>query len=125
MEYNIKITHNAPTFEQFKVWGVKEAYPTFYINIIFYNKQDNSEELTLNVKIDGHYYCCGSINFEDINFSLNSYKINNNMTKKQVGDLLQDQKIINIYEKILTESIAGSMIPNDPVGILEQLWDEF
>jgi hypothetical protein len=36
-----------------------------------------------------------------------------------------DQNIINIFQKSLEESIKDSMIPNDPIGILEQLWNKF
>jgi hypothetical protein len=117
MLYNIKVTHTAPTFKQFEEWGIKEAYPEFYINIIFYNQE--KEELSFKVKIEGHYYCCGSRNFEDINMSLSTYKINNNMSKEQIDELLESDDIKEILEK----SIKDSMIPNDPIGILERLWD--
>jgi len=123
MAYGINVTHTAPTFKQFEEWGIQQAYPTFYINITFYKQE--KEELSFRVKITGHYYCCGSRNFEDINISLDSYKINNNMSNEQVDDLLNDQNIISDFEKRLEESIKDSMIPNDPIGILEQLWDKF
>jgi hypothetical protein len=58
-------------------------------------------------------------------FSLDSYKINDNITKEQVNNLLNDQNIINNFANSLEESIKDSMIPNDPIGILEQIWDEF
>jgi hypothetical protein len=120
MSYNIKVTHTAPTFKQFAEWGVERAFPTFYINIIFYKEE--KEELSFVVKITGHYYCCGSRNFEDIDISLDTYKINNNnISKEQVSKLLDNDDI----KKILEESIKDSMIPNDPIGILEQLWDNF
>jgi hypothetical protein len=119
MEYNINVTHTAPTFKQFEEWGVEEAFPDFYINITFHKEE--KEELSFRVKVSGHYYCCGSRNFEEISMSLDTYNINNNMSKEQVGELLEDDHII----KILKESIKDSMIPNDPIGILEQIWDEF
>jgi hypothetical protein len=78
-----------------------------------------------DVTINGDFYCSGSRNFEGINFSLDSYKINDNITKEQVNNLLNDQNIINNFAKSLKESIKDSMIPNDPIGILEQIWDEF
>jgi hypothetical protein len=121
MAYNIKVTHTAPTFKQFAEWGIERAFPTFYVNITFHNKETNMEDLSFKVKITGHYYCCGSRNFEDIEISLDTYKINNNMSKEQVGELLECDNIKQIVE----ESIKDSMIPNDPIGILEQLWDEF
>ena len=119
MTYIIKVTHTAPTFNQFEEWGVEQAFPTFYINMTFY--KDEKEELSFRVKITGHYYCCGSRNFEDIEIILDTYKINNNMSKEQVRELLDGDYI----KTILEESIKDSMIPNDPIGILEQLWDEF
>jgi hypothetical protein len=119
MSYNIKITHTAPSFKQFAEWGVERAFPKFYINITFH--KDEKEELSFVVKINGHYYCCGSRNIEDIDISLDTYKINNNMSKEQVGKLLEGDNI----QEILEESIKDSMIPNDPIGILEQLWDNF
>jgi hypothetical protein len=125
MTYNIKVTHTAPTFKQFEEWGIEQAYPTFYMDIIFYDEKDNIEVVSFRMKINEHYYCSGSRNFEDINISLESYKINNNTTKEHINNLLNDQNIINIFANSLEESIKDSMIPNDPIGILEQIWDEF
>ncbi len=121
MIYNINVTHTAPTFKQFEEWGIQRAYPTFYINITFYGKKKKKEELSFRVKITGHYYCSGSRNFEDITMRLDTYKINNNMSKEQIIELLEDDNLKNILE----ESIKDSMIPNDPIRILEQLYDEF
>lgn len=58
--------------------------------------------------------------------TLDTYKINNNMSRKEVAELLEGDNI----KKILEESIRGSMIPNDPMGILEdgiieQIWNKF
>jgi hypothetical protein len=125
MEYNIKITHTAPTFKQFEEWGIQQAYPTFYMDIIFYDVKNNIEVVSFKIIIKGDYYCCGSRNFESINISLNSYIINNHVTKEQISNLLNDQSIINNFKKSLEESIKDSMIPNDHIGILEQIWDKF
>ncbi len=119
MTYIIKVTHTAPTFKQFAEWGVERAFPKFYINITFY--KDEIEELSFRVKITGHYYCCGSRNFEDSEIILDTYKINNNMSNEQVSELLEGDDV----KTILEESIKDSMIPNDPIGILEQIWDNF
>jgi len=116
MSYNIKVTHSAPTFEQFQEWGIERAFPTFYIDIAFH--KDEKEELSFRVKITGHYY--GSQNFEDIDISLDTYNIHN-MSTTQVSELLDDDNIKNVLEK----SIQNSMIPNDPIGILETVWDKF
>jgi hypothetical protein len=43
------------------------------------------------------------------------------MSKEQVGELLEGDNI----QEIIKDSISGSMIPNDPIGILEQIWDQF
>lgn len=89
MTYNIKVTHTAPTFKQFEEWGVQNAFPDFYINITYHKEE--KEELSFRVKITGHY--CGSQNFEDIDISLDAYKINNNMRKEQVSELLDNDDI--------------------------------
>jgi hypothetical protein len=55
---------------------------------------------------------------------LESYKITalpHGMSKEEISELLECNEIKNIIE----EGIKGSMIPKDPNGILEQLWDEF
>jgi hypothetical protein len=125
MTYIIKVTHTSPTFKQFEEWGIQQAYPTFYMDIIFYVEKDNIELVSFRMKIIGDYYCSGSRNFEGINISLDNYKINDNITKEKVNNLLNDQNIINIFAKSLEESIKDSMIPNDPIGILEQIWNIF
>ena len=119
MTYIIKVTHTAPNFKQFASYGIIEAFPTFYINIIFY--MNDLEILLFIIKITGHYYCCGSSNFEDINIELDSYKNNVNMSKEKIIELLEGDDI----KIILEESIKDSMIPQDPIRILEQLWDKF
>ena len=73
MTYIIKVTHTAPNFKQFASYGIIEAFPTFYINIIFY--MNDLEILLFIIKITGHYYCCGSSNFEDINIELTKLNI--------------------------------------------------
>jgi hypothetical protein len=95
------------------------------MDIIFYGEKDNIEVVSFRMKINGNYYYSGLRNFEGINISLDSYKINDNITKEQVNNLLNDQNIINNFTKSLEESIKDSMIPNDPIEILEQIWDEF
>ena len=125
MTLNIKIIHTAPTFKQFEEWEIQQAYPTFYMDITFYSEKDNIKVVSFRIVIKGDYYCCGSRNFEGINISLDNYKIHNNITKEQVSNLLNDQNIINNFKKSFEESIKDSMIPNDPIGILEQLWDKF
>ena len=118
MLYDIKVSHTSPTFKQFEEWGVQNAFPTFYLNITFYNEE--KEQLSFRIKIEGHYYCSGSRNFEDIKMKLDSYKILNDMSKEEVNILLENDNII----EFVRECIKDSMIPNDPIGILELLWDE-
>jgi hypothetical protein len=125
MTYNIEVTHTAPSFKQFEEWGIEKAYPIFFMDIIFYREENNLEVVSFQIIIKGDYYCCGSRNFENIHFCFVSYNIKNNITEKQVSDLLNDQNIIKTFKKSLEESIKDSMIPNDPIGILEQLWDKF
>jgi hypothetical protein len=43
------------------------------------------------------------------------------LSNEQINELLESEDL----QKILEESIKGSMIPNDPIGILEKIWDEF
>ncbi len=119
MVYKIKVTHTAPTFEQFAEWGVQQAWPTFYLNITF--NDEEKEVLLFKIRIQGHYYCSGSRNFEDIEMELDSYEINDNISDEEVSELLGGDNI----KQILEESITDSMIPNDSIGILELLWDKF
>ena len=43
------------------------------------------------------------------------------MSKEQANEILEGNNII----KVIEESIKNSMIPDDPIEILEQLWDNF
>ena len=43
------------------------------------------------------------------------------MSNEQISELLESDYI----KTILEESIKDSMIPYDPIGILEKIWDEF
>jgi hypothetical protein len=132
MSYNIKVTHTAPTFKQFAEWGVQQAYPTFYLNICFHNKETDMEVLSFKVKIEGHYYCCGSRNFEDISMELAEYKKpdscvlpHDNISNEEIENLLgYNGEMSALLQNIIEESIKDSMIPNDPIGILELIWDE-
>ena len=122
MVYNIKVTHTAPTFAQFAEWGVEQAYPTFYINITFYNEE---EEISFKVKIEGHYYCCGSRNFEDIKMELTSYK-NNNMSKAitNMNILLANSNnaydIVYLGIKHLHKQKAAHMVESLGINTLKQ-----
>lgn len=116
--YKIKVTHTAPTFKQFEEWGVQQAYPKFYVNITFHDN-DDKEVLMFKVKIEGDYYCSGSRNFEIEKTVLVDYKINNNISIEQVRELLLDDN----NEKVVKESIKGSMIERDPMTIVEALED--
>ena len=44
------------------------------------------------------------------------------MSKEQVGELLEDNDINKILEESIKDSIKDSMISNNPIGILEQLF---
>lgn len=109
-----KITHTAPTMKQFEEWGVQEAYPTFYVDISFYD--EDKRRFYFRIKITGHYYCCGSRNFEIEKYSLSSCSIDESLTKEYVSNLLDNSDL----ENLIKESIDGSMI-RDPIAILELL----
>ena len=119
-ELDCKVIHDAPTYEQFEKWGVEDAYPEFDLDITYFDK-DGKEVVSFRVQITGHYYCSGSRNFEDIEFKFVSHQNNGNLSNEQINELLESEDL----QKILEESIKGSMIPNDPIGILEKIWDEF
>lgn len=120
MEYNIKVTHTAPTFKQFEEWGVQHAYPKFFVYIKFYDLENN-EILSFTIKLEGHYYCSGSTNFEIEKNYLDHYNIHN-FTKEQLTEFF-DLNVNNIIDHI-QDGIKGSMI-DDPSGITELLWNEF
>uniref|UniRef100_A0A6C0CYZ1 Uncharacterized protein n=1 Tax=viral metagenome TaxID=1070528 RepID=A0A6C0CYZ1_9ZZZZ len=119
-ELDCKITHNAPTYDKFEKWGVERAYPEFDLDITYFDK-DGKEVLSFRVQITGYYYCSGSRNFEDINIKFVSHQNNINLSNEQIIELLGSKDLQNA----VADSIKDSMIPNDPIGILEQIWDEF
>jgi len=119
-ELDCKITHDAATYEQFEKWGVEDAYPEFDLYIKYFDK-DGKEVVSFQVQITGHYYCSGSRNFEDIEFKFVSHQNNINLSNEQIIELLGSKDL----QKAIADSIKDSMIPNDPIGILEQIWDEF
>ncbi len=119
MSYVIKVTHNIPTYGQFREWGIGSASPKFHIDINFCkNKKD---ELSFKIEITGEYYCSGSQNFDESNMSLHSYKISNAFSKERVGKLLRGNKLKTVLEK----SIKGTIVSDDHIRILEKLWADF
>ncbi len=115
--YKIEVTHTAPTYEQFSEWCVQEAYPNFYINISIMD--DNDEKiLWCRVKVSGNYYCSGSVNFDTYKIVLDDYNVNQDkINKESTIELLQSNKLINAVKN----SISGSLIPNDPIRIIETI----
>ncbi len=116
----IKVTHTAPTYEQFNEWGIEQAYPNFYIDISINNDKD--EQIAwFQVKISGNYYCCGSQNFDIDEIVLDDYKIDTeNINNQNIIKLLLES---NELKKIVSNSIKGSLIQSDPIRIIEVLWD--
>ncbi len=115
--YKIKVTHTAPTYKQFSEWGVQQAYSNFFINISFID--DNDEKiLWCQVKVSGFYYCSGSVNFDTNDIVLENYNFNEDkIDKKTFCLLLESEELVSAVEY----SISGSLIPNDPIRIIETI----
>ncbi len=115
--YKIKVTHTAPSYAQFREWGVQDAFPNFYIDISFID--DNDEQiLWCQVKVSGNYYCSGSVNFDTHKIVLEDYDINQDkINKESIIKLLQSNNLIGAVKN----SISGSLIPNDPIRIIESI----
>jgi hypothetical protein len=128
--YIFKVEHNIPTFSQFKQWGVKEAYPNFNLDLIIYEKtseydtldtlEKNGYDYSFTFKITGHYYSCGSSNFELEQVVLDDYDAD-------ISTLEKTQAINKIYLnnetellKVLSDSLKGCLF-NDHVMIYELL----
>lgn len=122
MAYNIKVALSPfLTYGQFEEWKIQEAYPTFYIDIIFYKKKQ--KELTFKIKIEGNYYYWGSINFNIRKMKLDKCEINDDdIDKDKVNELLRSKNM----ERKMRDAIKGSLLSdNDPIEILELIWDQF
>ena len=67
-KYTIKFNNKIPTWEslKFENSGNNKSYPTIIINMEVFEKDEEKDILIYSVmlKFEGHYYCCGSQNFE-------------------------------------------------------------
>jgi hypothetical protein len=130
--YIFKVEHNIPTFSQFKQWGVKEAYPIFNLDLIIYEKtseydtldilEKNGYDYSFTFKITGHYYCCGSSNFELEQVVLDDYDAD-------ISTLEKTQAINKIFLenesdliKVLSNNLKGCLF-TDHILIYELLLD--
>ena len=126
MAYNIKVSHNSPAIQQFIEWRVYEAKPKLNVDIVFYNEKDNIEVATFKIIIKIDFYCSGSFKSEYSDITLDSYKINDDNTKEQVGKLFENKKIIDNFKKSFVESVSDSLIPTYSFNeILENILNEF
>jgi len=62
--YTIIIKHNVPTRELFKTLGIQQAYPKIKISMEVYTTKMQELLYSIELNINGNYYCCGSCNFE-------------------------------------------------------------
>jgi len=63
-QIDIKFKNNIPTWELFKNMGVERAFPKITIIMEVFSASANEMIYSLQYKFEGHYYCCGSQNFE-------------------------------------------------------------
>ena len=61
-QIDIKFNNNIPTWELFKNLGVQQAFPKIIVIMEVFSV--NEMIYSVKYKIEGHYYCCGSQNFE-------------------------------------------------------------
>jgi len=111
-EYIIKFTNKIPTWESLS--GTNESYPKLNIMMKVYKKDklDFSAIYSIKLEIDGHYYCCGSKNFE---FD----KVKKTIIKECDDKLLNDIyfELQNSYRNIFKDTVLDIWITR----IFEQL----
>lgn len=64
--YNIQIFHAIPSYDYLKMLGVSNAYPELEMIIYVHERITNKYLYLIKLLLKGHYYCCGSANFEDV-----------------------------------------------------------
>lgn len=93
----VNIKHDSPTFKQFVKYRIQEACPTFVLDIEVKDDK-NICILSLTYKIEGHYYCSGSVNFDIEKFILDKVE-----SKKTIDDTNFDIIFQKIQETLETE----------------------
>ncbi len=62
--YTIIFKHNIPSWNMFQIMDIQEAYPKINVLMEVYCSKQKILLYSVELNIDGHYYCCGSCNFE-------------------------------------------------------------
>lgn len=105
----IKVETTAPNGELWKEWNIQEAFPLFIVEISSYSS-DNDDvgyDSSISVAIEGHYYVCGSTNFEIKKIYVYGYDgdIDNNflnsITIKIIDDVLKNTLLKSMGDSIL------------------------
>ena len=101
-KYEIKFINNIPTWDQlsFENSGTNESFPK--LNILMEVYENNKIIYSILLDIDGHYYCCGSKNFE---FD----KINKTIIKKCEEDIMDNiyTELENNYSNIFKNTVLN------------------
>jgi hypothetical protein len=117
-KYIIKFNNVIPTLDslKFENSGTNTSYPNITIIMDVYEKDKLDLIYSINLKIKGHYYCCGSHNFEYENNDIERTIIKdcNNTILNDIYDELN-----NNYTNIINNTILD--IENDVVRIFEYL----
>jgi hypothetical protein len=89
---DIKFRNNIPTWELFLNLGVQQAFPNIIIIMEVFSAA-NEMIYSVQYKIEGHYYCCGSQNFEfdDNNIKKTVLKDCDYSTKEVISEEIQKQ----------------------------------
>ena len=64
--YNIQIFHAIPSYDYLKMLGILNAYPELEMIIYVHERMTNKYLYLIRLELKGHYYCCSSANFEDV-----------------------------------------------------------
>ena len=82
-QIDIKFNNNIPTWELFKNLGVQQAFPKIIVIMEVFSV--NEMIYSVQYKIEGHYYCCGSQNFEfEENTSYSKHIQNTELLTKKI-----------------------------------------
>lgn len=118
----LEITTTAPTWDQFRQWGVAQAYPTIYVELTYY---DNiTTYLHIEVMVNGHYYCSGSCNFDFVRGSVTKLHVTAEVTDDEfiaMRDLATDTAIEQALMDTLLDSSGAAIEALVEDSILEYI----
>lgn len=110
--YKIKFTHNIPSYDSlsYEKTGTNESYHDLYILMKVYIGRKLIYSIKINM--EGHYYCCGSRNFE-------YQKVVKTVIKECNADILTN--ILNELNNKYSDVFKNSVLKNWTSNIFKEL----